>query len=81
MLLGSSSPARLRRRAVADARVGVRACRTACTGERERGLERRFDAGTAVGAVLIGALTATSLGVSGAFAVLAALSTPACRWR
>ena len=33
-----------------------------------------FDAGTAVGAVLIGALTATSLGIWGAFAVLAALA-------
>jgi hypothetical protein len=33
-----------------------------------------FDSGTAVGAVLIGALTATSLGVWGAFAVLAALA-------
>jgi predicted MFS family arabinose efflux permease len=32
-----------------------------------------FDAGTAIGAVLIGALTATSLGIWGAFAVLAAL--------
>jgi predicted MFS family arabinose efflux permease len=33
-----------------------------------------FDAGTAIGAVLIGALTATSLGIWGAFAVLAALT-------
>ena len=33
-----------------------------------------FDAGTAIGAVLIGALTATSLGIWGAFAVLAALA-------
>ncbi len=33
-----------------------------------------FDAGTAVGAVLIGALTATALGIWGAFAVLAALA-------
>jgi predicted MFS family arabinose efflux permease len=33
-----------------------------------------FDAGTAVGAVLIGALTATSLGIWGSFAVLAALA-------
>jgi hypothetical protein len=33
-----------------------------------------FDSGTAVGAVLIGALTATSLGIWGAFAVLAALA-------
>jgi Major Facilitator Superfamily len=33
-----------------------------------------IDSGTAVGAVLIGALTATSLGIWGAFAVLAALA-------
>jgi predicted MFS family arabinose efflux permease len=33
-----------------------------------------FDSGTAIGAVLIGALTATSLGIWGAFAVLAALA-------
>ncbi len=33
-----------------------------------------IDSGTAIGAVLIGALTATSLGVWGAFAVLAALA-------
>jgi hypothetical protein len=33
-----------------------------------------FDSGTAVGAVLIGALTATSLGIWGAFAVLAVLA-------
>ncbi|MFZ0388057.1 MAG: hypothetical protein WAL22_20505, partial [Solirubrobacteraceae bacterium] len=33
-----------------------------------------FDSGTAVGAVLIGALTATSLGIWGAFGVLAALA-------
>jgi Major Facilitator Superfamily len=33
-----------------------------------------FDSGTAIGAVLIGALTATSLGTWGAFAVLAALA-------
>ncbi len=33
-----------------------------------------FDAGTGVGAVLIGALTASSLGIWGAFAVLAALA-------
>lgn len=32
-----------------------------------------FDSGTAIGAILIGALTATSLGLWGAFAVLAAL--------
>ena len=33
-----------------------------------------FDSGTAVGAILIGALIATSLGIWGAFAVLAALA-------
>jgi predicted MFS family arabinose efflux permease len=33
-----------------------------------------IDSGTAVGAVLIGALTATSLGIWGAFAVLASLA-------
>jgi predicted MFS family arabinose efflux permease len=48
------------------------------TGPRERATASAvwnvaFDAGTAIGAVLIGALTATSLGIWGAFAVLAAL--------
>jgi hypothetical protein len=33
-----------------------------------------FDSGTATGAVLVGALTATSLGIAGAFSVLAALA-------
>ena len=33
-----------------------------------------IDSGTAIGAVLIGALTATALGIWGAFAVLAALA-------
>src|SRR6202042_3256139 len=53
---------RLRRGTIADARLGVRPARTGARATASAVWNVAFDSGTAVGAVLIGALTATSLG-------------------